>query len=74
MSALKAKLRYSGLSRDGRTNRWYATCPHCQEEFTPPTTRMSRDLLDCPKSKCGKPMVADYNEAIDALNAAGAAP
>lgn len=54
--------RFIGASSDGRTNRWQVTCPACGNQFSPQTTRMSTQELDCPKNKCGASMAAYYNE------------
>jgi phage terminase large subunit GpA-like protein len=53
--------RVIGLSRDNRTQRWLVTCPRCGHVFEPQTTRLSWQDMDCPKTKCGARMMADYN-------------
>lgn len=51
-----------GLSSDLRTNRWRVTCPACKKTFEPSTTMFRQQSLQCPHGRCGKHMVADYNE------------
>lgn len=68
MSAYQsARLVCLGESPDQRTNRWRVTCPHCSKEFEPPTTMHGREILTCPRPKCLKSMLADYNSALDDL-------
>lgn len=50
----------SGLSADGRTNRWTASCLKCKKVFNPPTTMLSSQQISCPK--CGEEEVIYYNE------------
>jgi peptide subunit release factor 1 (eRF1) len=54
-------VRLLGLSSDHRTNRWEITCPKCGNAFSPQTTRLSTQWMECPKRKCGAEMEADYN-------------
>lgn len=51
--------RVLGWSRDQRTQRWMITCPGCQKEFEPITTRLAHQMVDCPK--CGVEIGVDYN-------------
>jgi hypothetical protein len=50
----------SGLSRDLHTNRWSVTSKCCNENFTPKTTMMRYQTVQCPK--CKKEECLDYNE------------
>ena len=60
--------RVLGHSRDGRTQRWMVTCPKCDKQFEPQTTRLSRQSMECPK--CGIPLSADYNAEPPAVRVA----
>jgi hypothetical protein len=57
----KFKYHLTGLSRDGRTNRWYVTCKKCGKQFEPPTTMLATQLIVCPNSKCKEEEVINYN-------------
>lgn len=48
-----------GISSDGRTIVWRITPPCCGKSFTPSTTRLSWQIVECPA--CGKQWAADYN-------------
>jgi phage terminase large subunit GpA-like protein len=50
-----------GLSSDYRTQRWRVVCPKCGHTFSPRTTMLSTQLIDCPKAKCGTVLFANYN-------------
>ena len=52
------KLKYLGLSKDGRTNRWTITCD-CGAEMHPQTTICAKQQVVC--EKCGAVILADYN-------------
>jgi hypothetical protein len=57
----KFKYHLTGLSTDGRTNRWYVTCKKCGKQFEPPTTMLATQLIVCPNSKCKEEEVINYN-------------
>ena len=58
------KPRCLGPSSDHRTNAWEVECPKCGRKFKPYTTRFAHQGLDCPRSKCGAQMLADYNNEV----------
>ena len=53
-------LKCIGLSRDGHTNVWLATCRDCGKEHQPPTTMFATQKLTCPR--CGNSAEVDYNK------------
>lgn len=61
MNDMKTIPRVIGLSSDNRTQRWLITCPKCGNEFTPQTTLLAQQEMDCSKAKCGARLFADYN-------------
>jgi len=54
------KIRFLGLSRDERTNRWKVPCPKCGKEFIPPTTMLNFDDQECPWARCAARIHIDY--------------
>jgi peptide subunit release factor 1 (eRF1) len=54
-------VRLLGLSNDHRANRWEITCPKCGNTFSPQTTRLATQWMECPKRKCAAEMEANYN-------------
>jgi hypothetical protein len=61
LSSLETTPKVIKLSSDGRTQVWKVICPVCGADFTPPTTMLSRQEIDCPKRKCLARLIADYN-------------
>lgn len=53
-------IKYKGLSRDCRTNRWSLTCKSCNKTFEPETTIFSKQDISCPK--CGTSETINYND------------
>ena len=49
-------------SDDGRTNIWHITPPCGHAPFSPPTTMLSCQRVECPR--CGISAVAEYNEGV----------
>lgn len=54
------QLKHIGRSFDNRTNVWRITPPCGHTPFSPPTTMLSWQRVECPK--CGMQAAADYNE------------
>jgi DNA-directed RNA polymerase subunit RPC12/RpoP len=59
--------KYLGLSSDLRTNRWCIACPACGKTFEPQTTMFRQQGLQCPHARCGKQMIADYENDVVTL-------
>jgi len=56
------KLKTSNLSYDLRTNVWQVHCNKCGKWFSPPTTMLATQLVECPSKKCGNSEIINYNE------------
>ena len=56
------KLKTTSLSNDLRTNVWQAQCKKCSKWFTPPTTMMAIQLVECSTNKCNNNEIINYNE------------
>lgn len=52
------KIRFVGLSRDQRANRWEFFCT-CGNIFEPLTTRFAKQLVEC--EKCQSEWFVNYN-------------
>jgi hypothetical protein len=56
------KLRTNSFSDDLRTNVWQVLCNKCGKWFSPPTTMMAVQLVECPNKKCDNSEIINYNE------------
>jgi hypothetical protein len=55
-------LRPIGSSDDLRTNVWRVYCNKCGKWFSPPTTMMAVQLVECANNKCDNSEIINYNE------------
>ena len=55
-------LRPISSSDDLRTNVWRVHCNKCGKWFSPPTTMMAVQLVECTSKKCDNSEIINYNE------------
>lgn len=59
METILFSIKYGGISHDGRTNTWNVLCKSCSKWFSPPTTIMATQTIECPK--CQQQETINYN-------------
>lgn len=56
------KLITTNLSIDLRTNVWQIQCKKCGKWFSPPTTIVAVQLVECTTRKCNNSETINYNK------------